>query len=362
MTAPLALEGQPVGPLRKHFPPTPKERREITVTTPLLRTSERISFKRCPQQWKWSWRDGLTPKYPKADARWFGTGIHLALQERYKHVGTKRGSDVLKVWRDYVKDEQAVIFGENFDVDKTDYVDAAQLGETMLGDYLDFYGTDDKWYVLAAEQSFEIPMPRPEGWPRAGEPLVTYAGTFDIVALNQDTEDSLWLWDHKTAKAIQTHHLSLDDQAGSYWAVAADVLAAQGLIKPGMKLDGILYNFLRKAKGDERPTNALGEALNQDGTVSKRQPTPVFVREEVWRTRPERARQIRKIQDEALIMDGVRRRTLPIIKNPTKDCAFMCDFFQLCELHEQGSDWREFRDLSFTKRDPYAAHRESTED
>jgi hypothetical protein len=60
-------------------------------------------------------------------------------------------------------------------------------------------------------------------------------------------------------------------------------------------------------------------------------------------------------------MEAVRSRVLPLTKNPTKDCQFDCAFFQMCELHEMGSDWQEFRNLSFTKRDPYSDHRKSAD-
>lgn len=325
----------------------------MSAEVPRLRTSERTAFKRCPARWKWAYVDGLKLRNERPGALWFGTGIHLALQERYKYRGTRRGKNILKVWRDYVGDEQAVIYDENFAEDPTAYYDARELGEAMLGAYLDRYGTDEKWFVVATEEAFEIPIPHPKDKTR---PIVDYLSAFDLVALNQETDDSLWLWDHKTAKTISTKHLSLDDQAGSYWALATDMLAHKKLIQPGQKLDGILYNFLRKAKPDSRPTNSDGLALNKDGTVSKRQPTPNFLREEVWRTRAERRKQILKIQNEALWMEKIRSGELPLLKNPTKDCSWDCPFFQMCELHESGGEWKEFRDLAYIRSDPYADH------
>lgn len=365
---------------------------------PHIRTSERRSFKRCQMQWQWSYRNGLKSRTSKPDALWFGTGIHLALAERYKYPGLKRGTDVLKVWRDYVGDEIAMVRVDDpseFLSSEPDWLDAGALGESMLGSYLDLYGRDERWHVISAEQSFEIPIPRPG---KRNETLCLYNGTFDLVALDLMDEESLWIWDHKTARAIQTGHLALDDQAGSYYAVAGDVLAAQGLIKPGQKLVGILYNFLRKGKPDDRPTNAVGQALNKPtkahylqafeeagilvpgkitvagleqmafdnamvvgGDVSKVQPAALFLREEVFRTPSERKRQIEKIQAEALQMEAIRKRQLPLTKNPTPDCAFGCAFFQMCELHENGDDWQEFRDGAFKRLDPYLDHRKSTE-
>ena len=376
------------------------------TTTPHIRTSERKDFKRCPQKWQWAWRQGLRPKIEKPGALWFGIGMHLVLQHRYRYVGKKRGGNLLKVWRDYVGDTEAIIFGENFGDDRDDFYDAKALGEEMIGNYLDLYGLDDRWHVLSAEQIFQLPIPDPRKRYK-GDTLAIYNGTFDLVALDEEGDDSVWLWDHKNMKQISTTHLQLDDQAGAYWAVAGDVLAQQGLIKPGMKLDGILYNFLRKSKADTRPTNAEGLVTNNPikshyiaalashehdgivweandpamvafskmslvklqaeakalgltvlGDVSKIQPAPNFLRYPVWRTSSERKMQIKRIQDEALNMEAHRRRLLPIVKNPTKDCSWDCDFFNLCQLHEAGDDWREFKAASFKQRDPYADHRE----
>lgn len=375
----------------------------MTVTAlPHLRTSERRDFKRCQQRWRWAWRQGLVAKHQKPGALWFGTGIHLALQHRYSKPGLARGRNVLQVWRDFVGDTEAVIYGDNYDNDRDDFYDGAELGEHMLGAYLDEYGMDERWHVISAEQTFEIPIPRPG--PRTTEPweptLVLYNGTFDLVAMDLEAEardgvKSLWVWDHKTAKAIMTSHLALDDQAGSYWAVAGDVLTGQGLVEPGMKLDGILYNFLRKSKTDERPRNADGLATNQPtkqhyvdalpgatmkmtkdalesaaesvgvtvlGEVSKTQPKPNFQRETVWRTAKERKTQIERIQYEYLQMDAFKRGLLPIIKTPTKDCSWDCSFFDMCQLQDQRDDWTSYRDATYDRRDPYIDHRKSAAD
>lgn len=336
---------------------------------PMLRTSERKSFKRCPQQWWWGYRQGLVSPKVKADALWFGIGMHIALQERYKHKGKRRGANMLKVWRDYVNDEVAYVktLPLGYADEEAVYVDAKELGEAMIGAYLDHYGKDERWYVISAEQTFQIPIPYPARqatkFRRNGnpdKPLVIYAGTFDLVARDEESmHDDLWLWDHKNVKAIQTGHLPLDDQAGSYWAVASDVLAHQGLIGKNDKLEGILFNFLRKAKPDPRPTNEKGEHLNKDGTVSKVQPATLFRRETVTRTQRERLTQIRRIQDEALIMQAVRRKQLPLVKNTSPDCFYGCPFYDMCTLHEEGDDWEEFRDSMFKVRDPYADHRKS---
>lgn len=376
---------------------------------PHLRTSERKTFKRCPQQWEWEWYDGLTVGHPRPDARWFGTGIHLALAERYKYRGMRRGRNVLGVWRDFVGDSQAAIRVIEDEGTAAKWVDALELGEAMLGGYLDAYGKDERWYVLAAEQTFELPIPYPKRLVTAdtdlSKPLVYYNGTFDSVRRDLENEGSLWVWENKSAGSIQLGHLGKDDQGGSYWAVAADVLREMGISIKGEMLEGIMYDFLRKAYPDTRPLDSEGRARNKPqkrhyadafagsripqkewmfcktldqmaevadkwklvvfGDVSERGTTPNFHREPIWRTRAERRKQIERIQDEAIWINAVRSGMLPVIKNPgdaiNNHCNY-CDFNNMCELHEQspGNDWKEFRDATFVVADPYEAHRQKS--
>lgn len=358
-----------------------------------IRTSERRSFKNCPQQWFWAWREGLVARRSRPDARWFGTGIHAALAERYKYPGLRRGPNVLKVWREYVGDATAFI--RQADTSDEEWVDALSLGEAMLGGYLDRYGKDERWYVVSTEQNFEVWIPylnAGRGW--------LYNGTFDGVRRDQENAGQLWLWENKTAAQIRTKHLPMDDQAGSYWAVAPDWMSSQGIKFKG-KFEGIQYDFLRKAKpADEDKLDANGVKRNLPkkqhhidaltnaklgidprdlakmslpgletlstanklivmGDVSKVQPTPLFLREDVWRTRPERRKQIQRIQAEALSMDAMRDGRLPLYKSSGDPCGY-CDFRDMCQLEEQGDDWESYRDAMYDVQDPYLAHRYDT--
>ena len=374
---------------------------------PILRTSERKAFKRCPQMWWWAWRDGLVPVKQKGGALWFGTGIHLALEHWYI-PGKKRGIDPRETWEKFVKDQVEHVKVEMLSGDAPDgsdvaWVEAGDLGKQIFDNYLKEYGQDERWEVISPEQSFQVLVPKP----KTKIPIVNYAGTFDLVARDHQDNGKLYLWDHKTAKSIQTGHLPLDDQAGSYWAVATHVLRKQGLIGAKESLKGITYNFIMKSPPDDRPENEFGlkcnkpvksdylealaafdkhlghdEALISEnfasngkltvtkleemaksvgirvlGKVSDKQPAKRFLRETVTRTSGERRSQIERIGAEATVMDMFRYGDLPIIKNPTKDCQWECDFRTLCELDEQGGDTEEYISVVYKQEDPYAAHR-----
>lgn len=325
----------------------------------MLRTSERGTFKECPQKWWWAYREGLRPLRTK-NALWFGIGIHIALAEWYR-LGAERGPHPADTWLDYCDDEKRFIPTE-MEEDEVKYVEARELGEAMMVGYVEKYGADEHWDVIATEQVFQKKIAHPTLRSPSGKHkvLVDYRGTFDGVYRDLSTRTGeIKLMEHKTAAGIQTNHLPLDDQAGSYWMVAEYTLKAQGLIRPNEMVQGIEYNFMRKGLPDERPTNELGEYLNKDGSVSKKQPPPLFVRETDWKSAAQRRKMYERIQGEALHMKAMEDRLLPIYKRPSRDCSWRCEFYRMCMADETGADVEEYKEAMYTRTDPYADHREN---
>jgi hypothetical protein len=107
---------------------------------------------------------------------------------------------------------------------------------------------------------------------------------------------------------------------------------------------------------DARDTDDQGRALNKDGSVSKVQPTPRFVREVVHRTPAEAENIRRRAANEFIEMELVRAGVLAVYKSPGRFTCSFCQFRELCELHESGADWEEFRRLLFQSWEPYSAH------
>lgn len=371
------------------------------MSTPILRTSERSTFGECPQKWWWAWRQGLRPRGLPKTPLWFGTNVHLALAEWYCGPGKRRGPHPAETWErissevvDTVKQRDPT------DDELASYIDAYELGLAMLDGYVKQYGKDEHMLIIHPEQTFSLDVPWPgserqklyEVDPEAAEMLVRYVGTYDLVWRHAET-GQIGLEEHKTAAAIFTGHLPLDKQAGSYWAVATRTLRKQGLIGPKESLKFIEYNFLRKSMPDLRPRDSEGYCCNkptkQDyidagigdkgtpvkqmqelaevqsitvlGKRSKVQPKPLFERHRVVRTPGEQASQLRAIQDEAVHMQAMRDGLLPVVKHPSRDCSWKCDFYQMCMLHESGANWEDYRSAMFRREDPYSDHRKSTE-
>jgi len=354
-----------------------------------MRTSERNTFATCHYQWWWRYVEWLTPKRP-ATPLWFGSAVHVALADYYL-PGLARGPHPAETFARVLDgDRKTWVVGEQGEEDELTFTDARALGIDMLNRYVEHYGADPRYYVLATEQTFELQFKRD------GKVFLRYHLTMDGLIRDMET-GQIKILEHKTARDFGLlKRLRLDNQAGSYYAAAPHVLPLADLIKPGERVSGIEYNVLRKALGDDRPRNSAGaytnkpekkhylealatvginpsastkldvleeaarhEGLTVLGDVSKSQPSPYFHREPVFRTPDEQTQQLQRIQDEAKYMEGMRSGdpAYPILKTPGDHCAW-CPFKQMCELHESGDDdaVESFKSAIMQVEDPHLAY------
>lgn len=320
------------------------------MSLPIITTSERTAFRKCPQKWQWRYRDGLAPHGEQPDALWFGIGIHEALAAWYLK-GHERGPHPAQTFTDWCDDEIRTIAASYADRDRDEhdpvkYENAMELGADMLEAYIDRYGEDERWNVLDIERQFRVKVQN------HGQAIARFWSTWDGV-VRDEADGRIYLLEHKTASQISTAYLELDDQAGAYWAFAGPILRNAGILGPKEEIAGIIYNFLRKSKPDERPQNAGGAYLNKDGSVSKRQPPEPFVREVVERAPRERTTQLHRLADEVQWMNAIRSGDMPVIKHTSRDCTF-CEFFIMCKSHERGGDnWKEIAKTGFEVTEPY---------
>lgn len=367
----------------------------------ILRNSERQLFKKCQWRWEREYIDRLKLRGKDSMALWFGTGIHLAMEKWYV-AGRERGVDPRETWREYVMQSKGDTAYVNtyHDGDFEEAISALELGEDMLTGYLEHYGPEENIEVISAEQSFQVKVPYKnlrdfqhlgDGFTGHFDDEAYFVGTFDQV-YRDTTTGKLWLRDWKTCAqlgASATQYLPLDDQAGSYMAVADYTLRKQGLIGENERIEGIVYDYLVKAKRDVRPRNEDGLACNKPqkkhyiealgdegidkmkvadlkslaeqrgipvyGEVSATQPRQLFDRVTVRRNPTERRTQINRIQNDLSHMSLVRNGVLPAMKSPSRECSF-CPFLEICELDEQGKSWDNMRDTVFQPWSPYEDH------
>ena len=309
----------------------------------LLRTSERTTFMKCRQRWWWSYVEGWQPK-TSAPALRFGTLVHKALEARYP-PGRKRGPEPARTFEALYEEELQEQEKFGFRDEDGTWHDAGVMGVSILEEFVDEYGDDDEWEVISSEQTFRVRISRG----------LTYVGTFDGVWKNRRSK-VIVLKEWKTAATVWDDFLHLDEQAGSYWAFAPGWLRRKGILQPDQDMKGILYTFLRKAKPDDRPRNELGQYLNKDGTVSKRQPAPLFHRQLVYRDRMDRQMIRGRVKAQAAEMEMVRDGRLMAYKAPNMMTCRGCPFMGVCELHETGADYRPLLQGAFEKYNPYSDH------
>lgn len=368
-----------------------------------IRTSERRTWKRCPQQWYWSYVEELSSRR-KRNPLWFGTAVHASLAEWYV-PGTKRGGQDRAINAGLASLEEVREMIVQTDEEEEIWVNAHDLLVDMMQGYFKHYGDEPHIEVLMPEHSFQARL----------KPLfkngakIEYDGTFDMAYRDLELRE-VRIMENKTAGTIRLDHLPLDEQNGSYITFAERALKSAGLIKAKDRVRGVNYNFLRKIMADTRPTNAEGKATNKPqkahfvkaildsmqisgieeyeetekkllkntiptlehlsekigltvlGEVSKQQPGPRFVRSMQYRSMAQRKRMLVRIQEEALYMEQMRKGSplYPIWKNPTMDCSW-CEFYNLCHLDEQGDqvEVEAMKRSMFNKRDPYADHRDN---
>jgi len=328
------------------------------VPSLFIRSHEIMNYKRCPKMWYWKWRMGLVPKEKSFGALDLGTWIHDAFAHWYSNSGKRRTMAGL-VW---CFDHFALKAIDSAPSNTPQHViDKAQeiykLGRAMITAYANHYQGDKDWKIIGAEIPLEI-----EITDQHGRSAGMYRMKLDLVVESRST-GKVWIVEHKTAKAIRTEHLTIDGQARPYGALAELAMTRMGILKRGQKVEGILYNFLRKAMPDVREKNAEGLALNKNGTVSARQPTPVFKRHPVKLTS-----KAKRVALERIRLDVVEIMTTRFMLQKAKDkeqmaarlaktshwsCPKFCEFFTMCELEEQGGDIRQLRRGMFTRRDPY---------
>lgn len=313
----------------------------------MLRTSERSQFKRCRQAWWWAFVDHLKPLNERPALR-FGTLVHAALEQRYP-PGKKRGPHPAEVFKklydEELERESKMGFRDEDDV----WLEAGVLGVSMLENFVETYGEDERWEVIASELPFQVTLHKTARF------HVMYTGIIDGVWRDRENGD-LWINDWKTAKSINVKGLPLNEQAGAYWGFGPVYLRQQKIIKPKDTLKGIQFTYLRKAMKDDRPTDDQGRHLNNDGTISKRQPAPYFVRQPTRRNEHQSEMLRGRALEEAKEMMKVRLGKMHIGKSPSDWNCGVCQYTDMCELHEAGLDWESFRDATMKVWDPYEEH------
>lgn len=322
---------------------------------PSIRSSERKTYKRCVKKWYWEWRRGLVPRAAQFGALELGTWMHDALAHWYLKGYKRHKMPLAEIFKNRAMLDIRTAksnHAPDYVIEKAE--ELLSLGEAMAEAYQLHYGNDDIINVVGVELPLDFSIPDENG-----RIVAVHKIKPDMIFLK---DGEIWLMEHKTAAAIRTEHLAIDDQARPYGSMAERALRQSGLLKRFERyvFKGILYNFLRKALPDQRPTNAEGKYLNQNGSISKRQPPANFVREPITLTKASKVIALNRIAEETIritkVTLAIRNKELNphhLPKTPHWSCPRHCDFWAMCRAEEEGADIRDMEKALYIRRDPY---------
>lgn len=221
----------------------------------------------------------------------------------------------------------------------------AELERAMVEGYFQWLadtGADSDLYITDAEQKIRVTDEQ------LGAELIKpfeVVAKLDARAIEESTGKRLFI-DHKTVQSLTqaTAGLRADPQMLHYHLL-------EFLTHTGEVCDGALYNMLRKVKR------------------TKKANPPFYGREHVPHNEDEiESYRLRMLGLIANVFELEQRlKDMPDMgpkmfaqPNPTRDCAWDCEFVQICTMFDDGSRVEDAVQDLFTERDPLARYAERT--
>lgn len=308
-----------------------------------FRGSEVQDYLRCKKRYDYRWIQNLEPKQANEKLT-IGSAIHKFLE----------------LWHMEYREEEAMeatfqyMLEKSEGIDHTTYEDMLILVKQVCRNYVETYGHDSNWTVLATEKQFSIPL----------DDGTNYIGTIDMIV--EDEDGFVWFVDHKTTIAIDIFdkNSDMDRQISRYWFALEQL---------GYNVHGFIYNIILKdypqlpkmlksgalSKDKSQKTTAYlyREAIRMNKLKEEdyadflqfldEQPKEFFRRLKVERTQAEVLASIDEMED---VIEDIRN-TKSYYRNITKDCHWDCPFKTLCQAEMDGSNADHIRNELFKQKE-----------
>lgn len=342
----------------------------------VIRTSDRISFRRCRRRWGWgSHLRGNLGTLETPAPLWMGVGFHYAMEDLHGLHEWPSAKDAFIAFATATYRKARNTLPANYD-------ELTTLASGMLNYYERLWlpSRDPlKTFIFEGrhqvEVNFRIEVPWESG--KYGYDRVIYSGTLDRVII--DEQGRLWLVDYKTAKSIFTMHFANDPQISAYcWAAE--------MLYPGYEIAGFIYQQHRKslptadglhlANGKittsrmfkttrsfykQALVNLYGDVLKAPSPnvdhlnwLASQEDTEkdLFIRRDrIYRNAHQNQSEGVKVLME---IDDMLNPDLPLYPSPTRDCVYMCPFHEPCVSMDDGSDWEyELKALTVDREGDY---------
>lgn len=186
--------------------------------------SELDNYRHCPHQHQLAYKERWVPP-TTAPALSKGIAFHTLMEYHYRALQECPGDLArarLIAWNGLNQDPRGVLSEETRD-----------LMHWMYDGYVEMWGADPDWEILAVEERFNVPIPTAGGYPSR----FTLKMGVDLVIKDRSARNKIFLVDHKSgANLPQRKTLDLSDQFTLYiW----------GLIQSGYPVFGALWNGAR---------------------------------------------------------------------------------------------------------------------
>lgn len=349
----------------------------------IIRTSDRISFKKCRRSWSWS--SHLKENWGSknlASPLWFGSAIHYALEDYHGYQKFDKPADAFRAYciatsKQHLRDLPY------------DAAELFKLGTAIMSYYTDHWLRHRKadqtfWLdgVPQVEVDLEIEVPL-DDHPHLKElaayhsaDCVLYRGTIDRMAI--DEYGRLWVVEYKTAKVFEHNHYQTDPQVTTYvWAAKA--------IYPNHEVAGVIYQQFGKKIPEQPKILASGKVSTASNMITsatlyrdlldriygsaENAPeanrdylTNLMISEDehkdryIVRTLVTRNDHMCEMEAQKILLEleDMLNPDLPLYPAPTRDCSRMCSFLGPCVSFDDGSDWEYNLEHNFAKRDSAA--------
>lgn len=344
-----------------------------------IRTSDRISFRRCRRRWGWTshLRRNRTSAY-LAEPLWTGTAFHFCMEDYH---GLNRFGNPLDALSAFVE-----AYSRTPELKLPDgWKEEVKLLQGMIKHYTDYWLPQRSpltTYIIdgvpQVEVNFEIRLPIELPWDPEAE--VFYVGRIDRVVI--DSHERLWVLDYKTAKAMTSLHLEIDQQMTTYcWASNAiyDLPTAGFIYQQHRKALPEAPTFLASGRFSVNKSQKTTRAIYKEallklyGEVITAPKDNVEFLNHLASLEQEHSdgfvqRNFESRNEHQLQAEGTKilleapemlNPDTPLYPNPTRDCGW-CDFYIPCVSMDDGSDWEYEIEATTRKRseesDPWRQH------
>lgn len=197
---------------------------EIGEYDTIVTYSELDTFRQCPLKHRWAYDLLMSKPQPVGSPLSKGTLWHSVMETLYYERALGKTLEAAKdlAWTRHLMATDGGFLNSD-----------AELIKWMLDGYVENYGSDDDWEILAVELSGMHPLGPlyREGVPPSG-PKIWLQYKIDMLVREKST-GRIWIVDHKTAKDFTSStEIDLDDQFGLYtWALRCAGIKVFGFIR-----------------------------------------------------------------------------------------------------------------------------------